>query len=104
MHSYTSVISPNVNIRLLCPPSNGFLQDLEPLPSLMKSPVMSEQDLESCRRVVLDLQARENANEPLAVPCIGGRTKGVRRCVHMCRQGWKEGEVWGMYDLYEIVW
>lgn len=58
---------------------NFDLQELEPFPTLMKRPVLSEAELEQCRRVLLDLQAREAANEALAVPSTGGRNKGVRR-------------------------
>ena len=51
------------------------------MPSLLKRPVLSDAEVESCRRVVLDLQVRENSNEPLAVPNTGGRSKGTRRWV-----------------------
>ena len=59
---------------LLC-----FVQELEPLPTLVKLPALSELQLEQCRKVLLDLQAREAANEPLAIPSSGGRNKGVKR-------------------------
>ena len=45
----------------------------------MKQPVLTEHQLEQCRKVILDLQAREAANDPLAIPSSGGRNKGVKR-------------------------
>ncbi len=56
-----------------------FVQELEPLPTLVMLPSLSEQQLEECHKVIVDLQAREAANDPLAVPSSGGRNKGVKR-------------------------
>lgn len=55
------------------------VQELEPLPDLVKRPVLSDMELEQCRNVILDLQAREAANEALAIPSTGGRNKGIKR-------------------------
>lgn len=55
------------------------MQELEPLPDLVKHPSLSDVELEQCQKALLRLQEREAANESLAIPSSGGRNKGVRR-------------------------
>lgn len=57
----------------------SMTQELEPLLSIIHNPVLSEVEVEECKKVIMSLQLREENNEPLPIPSSGTRTKGSKR-------------------------